>query len=168
MLLHHGFRRAELCHLDVGDIHARRDERSETTRTKNTCRELLEVEPAMWTFLTRPEIGMTNNLAERSLRHAVLWRRTSFGSQSESGAETVARLLTVLMTMRSRGESAHRFLLEACESAHAGRAGPPLVPASERQRQTTPAQAFPTAGARTRVTAWAARNETTSDRRFSR
>lgn len=111
----------------------RKDERSETTRTKNTCRELLEVESAMWTFLTRPEIGMTNNLAERSLRHAVLWRRTSFGSQSESGAETVARLLTVVMTMRSRGESAHRFLLDTCEAAHAGRAGPSLVPAGARE-----------------------------------
>ena len=39
-----------------------KDERSEPTRTKNTCRELLEVEPAMGTFLTRPEIGMTNSL----------------------------------------------------------------------------------------------------------
>ena len=90
----------------------------------------------MGTFLTRREIGMTNNLSERSLRHAVLWRRTSCESQSESGAETVARLLTVVMTMRSRGESAPRFLLDGCESAHAGRAGPSLVPAGLRQGES--------------------------------
>ena len=88
------------------------------------------------TLLTRPEIGMTNNPAERSLRHAVLWRRTSFGSQSESGAETVARLLTVVMTMRSRGEIAHRFLVDTFEAAHAGRAGPSLVPVGARQAES--------------------------------
>ncbi len=114
--------------LDEGSrLAVRPDERSERSRTRNTCRELLSVERAMWTFLARPGIGMTNNLAERSLRHAVLWRRVSFGSQSESGAETVARLLTVVMTTRRRGESAHEFLVEACRAAHEGRAGPSLI-----------------------------------------
>jgi len=36
----------------------------------------------------------TNNAAERAIRPAVLWRRTSFGSQSEAGSVFVARMLT--------------------------------------------------------------------------
>ena len=109
---------------------AREYERSERTLTKNTCKEMLEVEAAMWLFLQKPEIGITNNEAERALRHAVLWRRVSFGSQSEAGAETVARLLSVVMTMRRRGESVHKYLVEACRASHEGRAAPSLLPIS--------------------------------------
>lgn len=111
-------------------VRTREHERSERTRTKNSCKELLEVEPAMWLFLQKPEIGITNNEAERALRHAVLWRRVSFGSQSEAGAETVGRLLSVVMTVRRRGESVHKYLVEACRARHEGRAAPSLLPMS--------------------------------------
>jgi transposase len=43
-------------------------------------------------------VDPTTNLAERSLRHGVLWRKVSFGTQSESGSRFVASLLTVLMS----------------------------------------------------------------------
>jgi transposase len=109
-------------------VSTREHERSERTLTKNTCKEMLEVEAAMWLFLQKPEIGITNNEAERALRRAVLWRRVSFGSQSEAGAETVARLLSVVMTLRRRGESVHKYLIEACRTAQEGRAGPTLLP----------------------------------------
>jgi transposase len=105
----------------------REHERSERTRTRNTCRELLKVEPAMWTFVGRPDVALTNNLAERSLRHAVLWRRASFGSQSEDGAECVARLLTVVMTRRAQGRSAYDYFVAASEAAREGREAPRLV-----------------------------------------
>jgi transposase len=107
----------------------RKDERSARTRTKTTCQELLKVEPAMWTFLKQPAVGITNNAAERALRHAVLWRRVSFGSQSQAGAQRAARLLTVVQTLRSRGESVYAYLLEASRAAHERRPGPRLVPA---------------------------------------
>src|SRR5436853_7354776 len=71
---------------------------------------MLEVEPALWLFVKQPEVGLTNNEAERALRHAVLWRRVSFGSQSAKGAEMVGRLLTVVMTLKRRGESVHKYL----------------------------------------------------------
>jgi transposase len=114
--------------LEMGSrFDVRAHERSERTRTKNTCRELLKVEAAMWTFLRRPDVALTNNVAERSLRHAVLWRRASFGSQSEDGAEGVARLLTVVMTRRAQGKSAHEYFVAACEAARERRAPPRLV-----------------------------------------
>lgn len=44
-----------------------------------------------------------NNAAERSLRHLVLKRKTSFGSFSEKTAETLAIILSVLMSFKQRG-----------------------------------------------------------------
>jgi hypothetical protein len=44
-----------------------------------------------------------------------------------AGAERTARMLTVVMTLRSRGESVHAYLLEACRAARADRKAPPLV-----------------------------------------
>jgi transposase len=66
-------------------VKTREHERSERSLTKNTCKEMLEVEAAMWLFIQKPEVGLTNNEAERGLRHAVMWRRVSFGSQSAGG-----------------------------------------------------------------------------------
>jgi len=108
----------------------RENERIERTLTKKTCKEVIEVEPAMWLFLKKPEKGITNNEAERAQRHAVLRRGVSFGSQSEAGAETVARLLSEVMTKRRRGERVHKNLVEACRSRHEGRAGAWLLPTS--------------------------------------
>ena len=52
-------------------------------KTAATCRELLAREAALWTFVRVEGIEPTNNAAERSLRGAVLWRKVSFGTQSE-------------------------------------------------------------------------------------
>lgn len=100
---------------------------------KTGSKEMLEVEPAMWLFIQKPEVGLTNNEAERALRHAVLWRRMSFGSQSQSGAEMVGRMLTVVMTLKRRGESVHKYIVEACRARHEGRAAPSLLPAAMLQ-----------------------------------
>jgi transposase len=105
----------------------RAHEKSERTRTKRTCGELLKVEPALWTFVGRADVPLTNNAAERALRHAVLWRRASFGSQSEDGAEAVARLLTVVMTRRAQGQSAYEYFVAACEAARSGGEAPSLI-----------------------------------------
>ena len=105
----------------------RKDEKSERTLTKNTCAELLKLEPAMWLFVSRPELGITNNAAERGLRHAVLWRRASFGSQSARGAELVAMMLTVVMTRRAQSQSVHGYFLAACRAAREGREAPSLL-----------------------------------------
>jgi len=39
----------------------------------------------MWLFITVEGVEPTNN-AERAIRPAVLWRRTSFGAQSQAGS----------------------------------------------------------------------------------
>lgn len=67
-------------------------------KTVRTCRQLLKVESALWTFVTTEGIEPTNNAAERALRPAMLWRKNSFGSQSQQGSLFVSRMLTVVTT----------------------------------------------------------------------
>jgi transposase len=64
------------------------------------CSNLLEVEPALWTFLYRPAVEPTNNHMERLLRLGVLWRKNAFGCLSEAGCRFVERILTVVQTRR--------------------------------------------------------------------
>lgn len=82
-----------------------KDEKTPLAKTVRTCRQLLKVESAFWTFVTTPGIEPTNNAAERALRPAVLWRKNSFGSQSEAGSLFVSRMLTVVTTLRSQNRS---------------------------------------------------------------
>src|SRR5262245_40863614 len=46
--------------------------------TEALCRNLLALEPALWSFVRHAGVEPTNNTAERALRPAVLWRRRSF------------------------------------------------------------------------------------------
>jgi transposase len=70
------------------------------TKTATFCQNLLDLEPALWTFIYRPGVEPTNNLIERLVRSAVLWRKIAFGSQSENGCRFVERILTVVGTLR--------------------------------------------------------------------
>lgn len=66
------------------------------SKTAATCREILKVEPALWTFARKEGVEPTNNAAERALRHGVLWRKSSFGTQSADGSRFVERMMTAV------------------------------------------------------------------------
>ena len=87
-------------------------EKTPLAKTVRTCRQLLKVEPALWLFVTVEGLEPTNNAAERAIRPAVLWRRTSFGSQSEAGSVFVARMLTVVTSLRSQNRNVLSFMTE--------------------------------------------------------
>jgi transposase len=70
----------------------------------------------------------TNNVSERALRPAVLWRKGSFGSDSEAGSRFAVRLLTVVATCRQQGRRLLAFLVAAGEAALRGTAAPSLLP----------------------------------------
>lgn len=55
------------------------------------------------TCLEHPDVAPDNNAAERSLRHLVIKRKTSFGSFSERTAGTLAVLTSVLLSYRRQG-----------------------------------------------------------------
>jgi transposase len=97
-------------------------------KTAGTCRELLAVEPALWTFTRVEGVEPTNNAAERALRHAVMWRKTSYGTDSEVGSRFVENILTVVATCRQQGRNVLEFLSLCCEAAVHRELPPRLVP----------------------------------------
>jgi len=74
----------------------------------------------------------TNNLAERMLRPAVVWRKKSFGSYSKRGCRFASRMLSVVQTLKMRGQNALAYLALALK-AHRHGASPPPLPSPVRQ-----------------------------------
>lgn len=87
-------------------------------KTAGVCRRILKLNRSLWTFVRVAEVEPTNNRAERALRRAVMWRRKSSGTQSETGSRFVERILTVATTLRQQRRSVLAYLKIAC-TAHA-------------------------------------------------
>jgi arylsulfatase A-like enzyme len=96
-------------------------------RTRSVCKELWKHREHLWTFVDVPGVEPTNNAAERALRHAVIWRKLSFGTQSAAGSRFVERMLTVIETCRRLARNAFAWLTEAVRAAFSGRPTPPLL-----------------------------------------
>jgi transposase len=92
------------------------------------CREILELEPALWTFAYIEGVEPTNNAAEHRIRHGVMWRKTSFGTDSPSGSRFVERILTVVTTLRMQGRNVLDYVTDACQAALQGQDPPSLLP----------------------------------------
>jgi transposase len=56
-------------------------------------------------------IGITNNLSERNLRPAVLWRKGSFGSKSTRGKQFVERILSTVEKIKIQGKNILDYLI---------------------------------------------------------
>jgi transposase len=97
-------------------------------KAQGTCRNLRKREAALWTFVWEPGVEPTNNCAERPLRRAVLWRRRSFGTQSEAGSQFVERILTAVTTLRQQRRDVLEYLTAACAAAICHDPAPPLLP----------------------------------------
>jgi transposase len=96
-------------------------------KTAARCRELLAVEESLWTFVRVEGVEPTNNHIDRLLPLAVLWRKKSLGSQSESGCRFVERLLTVVQTRRLQRQTVLDYLYEALIAHRAGLPAPKLL-----------------------------------------
>ena len=95
--------------------------------TRGTCRELYEHRQWLWTFLRHEGVEPTNNAGERSLRHAVIWRKLSFGTQSANGSRFVETMLTVIETSRQQRRNVFAFLTNAVEAHLAHQPAPSLL-----------------------------------------
>jgi transposase len=96
-------------------------------KTRRSCRGLLDHESALWTFTRLPGVPDTNNAAERALRHAVQWRKTSYGTQADHGDRLVDRLLTMRETCRLQGRRLHDYLTSAITADLLGLPSPALL-----------------------------------------
>ena len=99
----------------------------DSKKTRGTCRHLLGGWEHLWRFLAGDGTEPTNNRAERGLRHAVLWRRTSGGTASELGSRFVCRLLSVVATCGQRGRSVLAYLTSCFEASLRSQPVPSLL-----------------------------------------
>ena len=99
-------------------------------KTAGTCRKLLKQESSLWTFVWVAGIEPTNNRSERTLRHAVLWRKSSGGTDSPAGSRFVERILSVVATARQQNRNVLEILTACCQTRLDGSAAPSLLPAA--------------------------------------
>ena len=80
-------------------------------KTRALARELLNDWDTFWVVLDHPELPLTNNIAERALRHWVIARRISYGTRNPQGSRcgaVHARPAPHACQLRSRPEHAVR------------------------------------------------------------
>lgn len=92
------------------------------------CRNVLDVYPALWTFARVEGVEPTNNVAERTIRIGVIWRKISFGNWSEGGCRFAERILTTAQTLRLQGRDVLGYLREVVAAHRDGQPAPTLVP----------------------------------------
>jgi transposase len=80
-----------------------------------SCANMLAHKEALWRFVDHDGVDPTNNHAERELRAFVLWRKRSFGTQSERGNLFAERLMTIAHTARKQNKNVLAFLTACCE-----------------------------------------------------
>jgi transposase len=71
----------------------------------------------------------TNNVAERTIRPYVLWRKSSFSTQSERGNLFVERMMTVSATCKQQERNMIDYVTDAVRAHLRGEAVPSLLPA---------------------------------------
>lgn len=71
---------------------------------------------SLWVFLDEKGVDPTNNRSERALRFSVLWRKRSYGTQSEKGNRWVERILSLKQTCRIRALPVFPILANAIDA----------------------------------------------------
>jgi transposase len=96
-------------------------------KLRGSCQELHRHRAWLWTFVDHEGVEPTNNASERALRHGVIWRKLSFGTQSESGSRFVETILTVLATCEQQGRNSWRYLTDCIAAYHHQKPCPSLL-----------------------------------------
>ncbi len=96
-------------------------------RMSGMCRELYDHRQWLWTFVEVEGVEPTNNASERAMRHPVIWRKLSFGTQSAAGSRFVETMLTVVETCRQQSRKAFAFITSAVEASFARQSAPSLL-----------------------------------------
>jgi transposase len=81
------------------------------------CADILEHRQALWNFVDQAGVQPTNNHAEREIRAFVLWRKRSFGTQSDRGNIFAENLMTIAYTARKQQRNVLAFLSACCAAA---------------------------------------------------
>jgi hypothetical protein len=95
-------------------------------KTRALARELLNDWDTFWVVLDHPELPLTNNIAERALRHWVIARRISYGTRNPQGSRAFTLLASVIETCRQRGHSPGSYIAETVRERRRGNPAPVL------------------------------------------
>ncbi|AEI69172.1 transposase, is66 family protein [Corallococcus macrosporus] len=95
------------------------------------AREILKLEECLWTFVDVPDIEPTNNFGEQCIRHAVMYRKTSFGTQGPEGSRFVERIFTTVTTLKLQNRGVLEFLTDTLGAHRRGLQTPSLLPLAE-------------------------------------
>jgi transposase len=101
---------------------------SGNSKLAGMCEPLYDHRDWLWTFLEVEGVEPTNNVSERALRPAVIWRKLSFGTQSAAGSRFVETILTVVETCRMQSRNSFDYLTRAIKAHLAGQPTPSLLP----------------------------------------
>lgn len=96
-------------------------------RLRGMCEELYDHRDWLWTFVDEEGVEPTNNASERSLRHAVIWRKLSFGTQSAAGSRFVESMLTAIESCRQQSRNVFGFLTQTLKAHFHGHPTPSLL-----------------------------------------
>jgi len=99
---------------------------AEHKKTRELAREFIYDWVAIWAVLDDPWLPLTNNEAERALRHWVISRRISFGTRTPQGTRAFALLASVIETCRKRQASPWLYIAEVVAKRRKGNPAPPL------------------------------------------
>ena len=110
---------------------------SEHPKLKALAKEILVDWDAVVAFVDNPQLPVTNNHAERALRHAVIARRIGYGTRTEEGTPAYEALLSVIETCRLRGLNPWAYLSEVIATRRKGMSAP-LIPHTLPQDTSLP------------------------------
>jgi len=98
----------------------------EHKKTAALATEMLTDWKAIFQVLDQPHHPLTNNEAERALRHWVILRGICYGTRSENGTRVFAILISVIETCRKRNQSPWLYLAQVIDSQRTGLPVPAL------------------------------------------
>ncbi len=94
------------------------------SRPSSQKRKAIEYTLKRWAgltlFLKDTRVPLSNNEAERTIRHAVMGRKNYYGSGSHSGAATAATLFTIIESCKKNELDPRSFLLMSLQRSAAG------------------------------------------------
>ncbi len=100
---------------------------SHDSKLRRQCLSLHAHHENLWRFLCNQGVEPTNNAAERALRGPVIYRKLSFGTQSEDGSRFVERIFSVVETCRLQNRNCYEYLVQAVTAKMVGKSAPNLL-----------------------------------------
>jgi transposase len=95
-------------------------------KTRELAKEFLNDWEAIFIVLAHPHLPLTNNEAERALRHWVIMRKLCYGTRTQQGSRAFTLLASVIDTCRKRNMSPWTYLANVISERRQGHMAPPI------------------------------------------